>query len=249
MCTTVLPENGGFLDRFRACCVILAIWIGVSIGQACSVAAAEMITSDENNFNASIPVNFDIPAQPLVSALNAYSSAMHMDLFYDGALVVGRQSSAIQGALTPSDALRRLLDGSGLVVRLTDAKTIAISKPDNSSAEQLAVLKRRSAGYWPYLSRIQLSVREAFCRQTSTPLVTGDVVLRLWIAPSGAVARAELSIPAGSSIHDAAYAVVMSKINIGEPPPSNMPQPVTMMIMAQPDGAGCVSSSRHATAR
>jgi hypothetical protein len=250
MCTAVSFESHDLLDRFRPCCLVLVAWIGASISQISPLAAGEVMASTESRFATSMPVSFDIPAQPLVSALNTYSSVMHMGLFYDGALVTGRQSSPVQGALSPPDALRRLLNGTGLVARVTDVETITISRPDASPAQELAAVKSRSTGYWPYLSRIQVSVREAFCRHGATQSETGDVLLRFWIGPTGAVARAELSTPGGAGVLNAAYAEVISKLDVGQSPPPNMPQPVTMMIMARSGVAGCASSSsRQATAR
>jgi len=241
MGTAIFPAKRCVMDWLRI--GIHAAWASLAIAQACPTAAAETM------YAGNVPVRFDIAAQPLVSALNAYTAVMHMELFYDGALVTGRQSSAVQGTFAPSDALRKLLEGTGLVALLSDSETITISVPDTPSAEELAAVKSRSVGYGPYLARIQSSVRDALCGFIITDSEASDLLIRFRITPSGAVANAEFFTVAGSDVHLPAYDEVMRTLDIGEPPPPRMPQPVTMMILARslPRGAWC--SHRQATVR
>lgn len=58
--------------------------------------------------------SFNIPAQPLSSALLEFSRQSNIAVGVDPALVNGRQAPGVQGTLTPSEALNRLLAGSGL---------------------------------------------------------------------------------------------------------------------------------------
>src|SRR5882724_11797041 len=67
---------------------------------------------------------FDIAAQPLGSALIRFSDATGIQLFFDASLTRGLQSPGVSGALAPSEALSRLLAGSGLTFRFTNATTI-----------------------------------------------------------------------------------------------------------------------------
>lgn len=57
---------------------------------------------------------FDIAAQPLAQALDAFSRASGWHLSYAPGLVRGKTSAAVQGAMTPEAALRGLVSGSGL---------------------------------------------------------------------------------------------------------------------------------------
>lgn len=70
---------------------------------------------------------FDIPAQPLASALNAFGRQAGYQVTADAALVSGRTSQAVSGALAPTEALRRLLVGTGLTWRLSGDRTVVLS--------------------------------------------------------------------------------------------------------------------------
>ena len=71
---------------------------------------------------------FDIAAQPLGSALIRFSDATGIQLFFDASLTRGLQSPGVSGALAPSEALSRLLAGSGLTFRFTNATTITLER-------------------------------------------------------------------------------------------------------------------------
>ncbi|SFF30649.1 iron complex outermembrane recepter protein [Paracidovorax wautersii] len=64
---------------------------------------------------ARLPTSIAIAAQPLGQALNELSRQAGLQLMFPPALVAGKIAPAISGALTPSQALDRLLAGSGLV--------------------------------------------------------------------------------------------------------------------------------------
>ncbi|WP_290686571.1 TonB-dependent siderophore receptor [Haematobacter sp. UBA3484] len=71
-------------------------------------------------------VRFDIPAQPLGSALDAYGRISGWNLSYTPELVRGRTSAAVSGAMTPDAALRAMVAGSGLEVRVTAPGSAAL---------------------------------------------------------------------------------------------------------------------------
>jgi hypothetical protein len=58
---------------------------------------------------------FDIPAQPLASALTAYGTTTRIALFVGTNLVVGRRSVTLKGLFTAEAGLQSLLAGTGLV--------------------------------------------------------------------------------------------------------------------------------------
>lgn len=63
---------------------------------------------------AAAPVDINVAAQPLSSALAALSSQTGVQVFAAGNLVAGKSAPAVSGKLTPQQALDRLLAGSGL---------------------------------------------------------------------------------------------------------------------------------------
>ncbi|MBO9601857.1 MAG: TonB-dependent siderophore receptor [Novosphingobium sp.] len=58
--------------------------------------------------------NFDIPAGDLGGALRAFADATGLQMVFSTPVVDGQRSSGVKGAMSPSDALTRLLAGTGL---------------------------------------------------------------------------------------------------------------------------------------
>src|SRR3954462_12801931 len=61
---------------------------------------------------------FDIAAQPLGRALNQLALRSDREILFSTALTQGRRSASLNGVFTAEEALARLLQGSGLDVRL-----------------------------------------------------------------------------------------------------------------------------------
>ncbi|MEQ9557167.1 MAG: TonB-dependent receptor [Rhodospirillales bacterium] len=72
---------------------------------------------------------FDIPAQALPTALNAFGRQAGVQVTVDAALTQGRQAPAVKGEMTTADALDRLLRGTGITWTFSDPKTVALSRP------------------------------------------------------------------------------------------------------------------------
>ncbi|MEM9683594.1 MAG: TonB-dependent receptor plug domain-containing protein, partial [Pseudomonadota bacterium] len=72
--------------------------------------------------------DFDIPAQPLTSALTAFGDQAGLQVTADTAIVSGRTAPAVSGRMTQEEALRRLMAGSGIAWRYVDAGTVALER-------------------------------------------------------------------------------------------------------------------------
>lgn len=70
--------------------------------------------------------SFDIPAQPLGSALKRYAAIVGAQLFFNDADVAGRNAPAVKGRLSDEEAIRRLLAGSGLTWSKGAGNTIVV---------------------------------------------------------------------------------------------------------------------------
>ena len=79
-------------------------------------------------------IAFNIPAQDLGGALNAFADRAGLRLLFPSNLVAGRRSAGLTGTLTRNQALSRLLAGSGLTFRFTSANTVTIADPAPVSA-------------------------------------------------------------------------------------------------------------------
>jgi iron complex outermembrane receptor protein len=75
--------------------------------------------------------NFDISAQPLASALNAFGRQAGLQVTIDTALTAGVQAHAVSGRMTAADALGRLLAGTGIISRFSGSRTVVLSKPQS----------------------------------------------------------------------------------------------------------------------
>jgi outer membrane receptor protein involved in Fe transport len=102
----------------------------IRIGAACltgaSVAALVAPTAAQAQ-QAGQNRAFDIPAQSLAAALEAFGRQSHAEIIFDRAAVAGKRSSAVRGNHPPSAALHRLLGGTGLVARMPNADTFMVS--------------------------------------------------------------------------------------------------------------------------
>jgi iron complex outermembrane recepter protein len=87
---------------------------------------------------------FDIPAQPLSTALVLFGQQSGRQVTADGALLRGVGTNGVQGTMTVEEALRRLLAGTGLTDTGIGGPTIGLRRLDGtgaSGAVQLAPLK------------------------------------------------------------------------------------------------------------
>lgn len=73
--------------------------------------------------------SFSLPAQDLGGALRAYARVTRQQMAFDARVVQGHQSPPLVGSYTASDALRRLLAESGLMVTRTGSGVIVLASP------------------------------------------------------------------------------------------------------------------------
>ncbi len=77
-------------------------------------------------------IDFDIPAEPLGKALQAFAAQTHQQLLFASDSVSGRNAPAIKGRFAPDAVLKRLLTGSGLQVQRAGPTSLVLkpSTPD-----------------------------------------------------------------------------------------------------------------------
>jgi len=82
--------------------------------------------------------SFDIPEGSLAEALKAYARLVEWQLLYRSDLVAGLQTAGVQGTYSNQDALRRLLAGTGVTYRFSDANTVTLFSSDAERAARAA---------------------------------------------------------------------------------------------------------------
>ncbi len=84
---------------------------------------------------------FDIPAQPAVDALNAFSRESGLRLLFPYEAIENKQVRAIQGELTVEEVLDRLLIEVGLTIASREGNVVTLRVP---STESTTLHRRRS---------------------------------------------------------------------------------------------------------
>lgn len=85
-----------------------------AVVSACVIAA---LSAPVAAYAQAATYNFNIPAQDLGGALRAYERTTGQQVVVDGSLVWGKVGTSVVGQFTASEALDRLLAGSGLVAQ------------------------------------------------------------------------------------------------------------------------------------
>lgn len=178
---------------------------------------------------ARAPVEFEIAAQQLASALDAYVATSGLAVFYDSELAAGRHSTVVRGMLMPDVALRVLLEGTGLTVFYTDNAFTIVPAPSNGGGNTPSIGSNRP-DHMPYLALIQAAVERTFCRQVETAPGQYRAVLRFRLGTSGEVLSPQLLGSTGDRDRDRKVGELLANVSVGQSPPPGMPQPVTMIV-------------------
>jgi hypothetical protein len=216
------------------CLVALVLSAAAAVGQASGapVSATE----------------FDIPAQLLVDALQAYSRRSGVQVMYESSAAANLRSVPVKGIFTPDVALQKLLGESGLEFKhsRSNAVTIARAAPsgdrpwDDASPVSdltLGTLRIRSSAsaadddsVSQYISTIRTDIQKALQRASKGHSGAYRVGLLLWIDESRTVQRAEMFGADRNPQRDAAIAAALQGLVLGQKQPANLPQPVRFML-------------------
>ena len=186
-------------------------------------------------------VNFDIPAQPLSKALYAFSAATGVEVLVDARQAAGRRSVDIRGLMAPRDALGVLLIGSNLIAQEFGPNTLTLKPTAIPSSGRSSGMP--ADGDIPYFADIQRAVQQALCSDARTALGRYRLALKLWIGQSGTVLRSKRLDTTGDDNLDGMLDMATRAITIGRPPPSDLPQPVTLVISPRHGATNCLSGA------
>lgn len=199
--------------------------------------------------------DYALPAQPLGDSLEAIGKLADVAVLVDERYA--RQlAPALSGRHTVLDALRRLLDGSGLRIRQTDGEAIVVYAPPAAGpAEPPAPAARVAVGDIPgarasgvdfsgYIGRVQKALLRVLCANAAARPGGYRLALQLRLDDGGHVARMRLLDTTGSRRVDEAVASAIQGLDVGAPPPEGMPQPVSVLLV--PGGTHCPAPRRPA---
>jgi iron complex outermembrane receptor protein len=107
------------------CCLFVLALVGAASTLPAASAQAETAT-----------YNFDIPAQSLANALEAFGRTCNQQLVFDKLILRDKQNNALVGRYSAEEGITRLLEGSGLTYKRTAKGVLAVLaiEPPNPSA-------------------------------------------------------------------------------------------------------------------
>ncbi len=88
----------------------------------------------------SVPVNVDIPEQPLANSLHDLGKATGMNISFPNDIVSGKTAPEVRGRMSRKEALQRVLGESGLVPK-AEGNNIFIQKPPKEEKKDLQLDK------------------------------------------------------------------------------------------------------------
>lgn len=188
-------------------------------------------------------LRFDIPRQPLQSALTQFHRLTGQSLLYDDQIAEGRMAGPLQGEFTPEAALHRLLAGTGIEARYTSQAAFMLMRETVPDGAASASAPRDSgmpdkAAMQAYYGRLQARVVAVLCGDPKTIPGTYRLALNLWIDAGNAVSRVLLH-PTGDGARDARIRHLLHGLALPSEPPAGLAQPVTLLVLPrQPTQTG-----------
>ena len=101
--------------------------VGIGIGTILLLTIVA-VASARSAFAQPEMVTVNIPPQELSTALTALADQTNLQVLYASELAGSQMTKGITGTFTPQEAIRQLLEGTGLAFTLTDAKTVTLQK-------------------------------------------------------------------------------------------------------------------------
>lgn len=113
------------------------LWLGATTALALSLAPLTAVAADQGPVGGAVQEtgrSFDIPAQPLSTALAAFGRQTGLQVTAAAADINGIAAPAVAGRMNPVEALNRLLSGSGLTFSFSDGGTVVVERPRQDGA-------------------------------------------------------------------------------------------------------------------
>ncbi len=191
---------------------------------------------------------FEIPAQPLQTALEAYAKRFDVQVFYKAELVQGLRSAPVSGVYSEDDALLHLLDGTGLKATFVSPQDISITAINTDRAEtrqaslepssatlSLAPLRIEASPYDvmlydSYAHLVQARIRNVLGAEPTESLAGRGIWIMVWVDPKGFIRQAVVIASSGDGRADARILEVVNGLSVLEQPPVGLPQPLHVRI-------------------
>ncbi|MEM9965530.1 MAG: TonB-dependent receptor [Asticcacaulis sp.] len=115
---------------------------GVSVAAAWAATGAQAQTQEAVAVQAQATRHFNITSQPLNRAVTAFAAQSGLEVTADGGLLSGKTSQAVIGSYAPTEALSRMLSGTGISWRHRGTNSVILEKaPTQGDAIQLGAIR------------------------------------------------------------------------------------------------------------
>ncbi|HEY0219534.1 MAG TPA: STN domain-containing protein [Afipia sp.] len=193
-------------------------------------------------------IPFNIPSQPLATAIQAFSQESGIEVFYESNIATGRTSASVEGRYPPDAALQILLDGAGFKIRFTRRNAVVLSAPSarndlppthalanfdlsldtirvNAASNRADEAQLREFG-----DVIQSEVETVLRKNSKIRSGNYRIRVKLWIDPLRTIRHAELAQSTGDRDRDTAITDVLQGFVVSRIPPPNTPQPIRVIV-------------------
>jgi hypothetical protein len=231
-----LPRLGAWtLTKLTAIFVIL---VGVTVASGNERKLAIGLTT------------FNIPAQPLIDALQVYSQQAGVQVMFETNSATGLRSEPVNGEFTPHAALLMLLADTDLRVRYSRSNAVTLApasvpdpdEPPTHSAVSadltLGLLRVRGTSdasdrsLGEYIGLVQSDIQKALKMGGRSKRGEYRVGVKLWVTPSSRIVdKAELDGSTGDVDRDSSIAEALRGLVLSQQAPPNIPLPIRFMIL------------------
>lgn len=195
----------------------------------------------------SATTSFAIKPQAMESALDAYSAATGVQVFYESRFVAGRQSPGVTGQQTPDAALRTLVADSPLapvetaprsfvlVLKDADPQQLARLNPADIKApvmhlDALHVEAPTPVNHDLYAAIVQYAISNALKRDADVRRTRYRAEIMVWLSVTGTIQRTEVEMlddddSVGQALKDA-----LNGLTIPHSPPPDLDLPILVLV-------------------
>ena len=146
--------------------------------------------ADDADATVHATLRFDLPAQPLDTALVAFGEATGYSVLVSSQLAAGRVAASVRGDYTPAEALQRLLAGTQLGARFSGSKAftlLALADAPVAPAPVPAEAVPAAPPLQGYAAILQRSLTRALCRLHPDAFGRYRLAFQLWLDERGRV--------------------------------------------------------------
>lgn len=177
--------------------------------------------------------DFDIAAQPLVTALYQYGDMSRQPALFDTSMIAGRTSPGVRGRYMPEAALHQLLQGTGLraeKLHSEHGETFVLKETGHAGAMAHTPLPGIFDTAYPGL--IQAGIWQALCADSRIAPGDYSFLFRFRVDASGRITSPQLLGTTGNAQRDSLLMAALRRVQLEQsPPPAMTQQPLTMLLL------------------